>query len=176
MEIVIRQEEPADYPAVFDLIEAAFQPEPMSDHQEQFLVERLRRSSAFVSELSLVAEHDGVIVGHILLTKITIQNEDESFDSLALAPVSVLPLYQRKGVGGKLIREAHQRAKSLGFRSIVLLGHQDYYPRFGYEPASKYGIKLPFDVPEENCMVVELTPGGLNGVKGVVKYANEFFE
>jgi predicted N-acetyltransferase YhbS len=176
MEIVIRQEEPADYPAVFDLIEAAFQFEPMSDHREQYLVERLRQSSAFLPELSLLAEHDGEIIGHILLTKITIQNAEESDQSLALAPVSVLPQYQRKGVGGRLIGEAHRRAKSLGFQSVVLLGHQNYYPRFGYEPASKYGIKLSFDVPEENYMVIELTPGGLAGVKGIVKYPNEFFE
>lgn len=176
MGVVIRQEEPADYPTVFNLIEAAFQNEPMSDHREQFLVDRLRKSLAFVPELSLIAEHEGKIIGHILLTKISIQNGEESYESLALAPVSVLPQYQRQGVGRKLINEAHRRAKTLNFNSVVLLGHQDYYPRFGYETASKYGIKLPFDIPEENCMAIELTPGGLNGVKGVVKYPDEFVE
>ena len=176
MKISIRREEPTDYSAVFKLIEVSFQAELLSDHREGYLVERLRGSSAFVPELSLVAENDSKVIGHILLTKIIIQNHRKTYESLALAPVSVLPQYQRMGVGTKLITEAHERAKSLGFKSVVLLGHQDYYPRFGYELTSKYGIKLPFDIPEENCMIIELTEGGLEGVNGKVKYPNAFFE
>ncbi|MGB3586539.1 MAG: N-acetyltransferase [Tunicatimonas sp.] len=174
MEILIRREESTDYSAVFKLIEASFQDELLSDHREGYLVERLRGSSAFVPELSLVAENDSNVIGYILLTKIIIQNNRKIYESLALAPVSVLPQYQRMGVGTKLIAEAHERAKFLGFKSVVLPGHQDYYSRFGYELASKYGIKLPFDVPEENCMAIELIEGGLDGVIGEVKYPDEF--
>lgn len=148
----------------------------MSDHKEQFLVERLRKSSAFIPELSLVAEIGNKIVGHILLTKLKIKNDQNEFDSLALAPVSVLQEYQGKGVGKMLIEQAHKEAKRLGYKSIVLLGHEKYYPRFGYQQADKFGIKLPFEVPKENCMVIELMEGGLNGVRGTVEYPKEFNE
>ncbi|MEZ4939313.1 MAG: N-acetyltransferase [Saprospiraceae bacterium] len=175
MKITIRVENPEDHAAVFQVVEEAFKTMEFSDHDEQFLVERLRKSPAFVPELSLVAEYDHEVIGHILLTRITIKNGDQVFESLALAPVSVKPAFQRKGVGGKLILEAHKRAKALGFQSIILLGHADYYPRFGYEPTSKYGIKLPFEVPEEHCMVLALTENGLDGVHGMVEYPEAFF-
>jgi predicted N-acetyltransferase YhbS len=174
MEITIRKEEPKDFEIVFNLIKKAFESEQMSDHKEQFLVERLRKSDAFIPELSIVAESDGKIVGHILITKLKIKNEANEFDSLALAPVSVLPEFQGKGIGGKLIVEAHKKATEIGHKSIVLLGHEEYYPRFGYELADKFGIELPFEVPKENCMVIELIENGLNGVSGIVEYPKEF--
>ena len=174
--LTIRKENPEDFKTVFNLIEKAFENEQMSDHKEQFLVERLRKSDAFIPELSMVAEIDGKIVGHILTTKLEIKNKSTEFDSLALAPVSVLPEFQGKGIGGKLIFESHKKAKELGYTSIVLLGHENYYPRFGYEKAGKYGIELPFNVPKENCMVIELVGNGLNGVNGMVEYPKEFNE
>lgn len=172
----IRQEKTSDFKEVSSLIEKAFKTEQLSDHKEQFLVERLRKSEAFIPELSMVAVTDEKIVGHILLTKLKIKNKRNEFASLALAPVSVLPEYQKKGIGGSLIIEAHKKAKELGYKSIVLLGHEKYYPRFGYEQADKYGIDLPFEAPKENCMVIELTKNGLNGVSGTVKYPKEFIE
>jgi len=176
MEITIRQEKTADYKAVFEIIESAFKSEQFSDHTEQFLVERLRKSNAFVPELSIVAEIKHEIVGHILLTKLKIKNDQNQFDSLALAPVSVLPKYQGNGIGGMLIEKAHQTAKELGYQSIVLLGHEKYYPRFGYQQADKFGIELPFEAPKENCMVIELIEDGLKGVSGTVEYPKEFNE
>ena len=176
MKLTIRKEKPEDFKTVFNLIEKAFENEQMSDHKEQFLVKRLRKSNAFVPELSMVAETENKIVGHIMLTKIKIKNKSNEFDSLALAPVSVLPEFQGKGIGGKLIVESHKRAKELGHKSIVLLGHENYYPRFGYEQADKYGIELPFEVPKENCMVIELIENGLKGVNGIVAYPKEFNE
>ena len=176
MNIHIRQEEPADHPAVFRLIEEAFREEPMSDHTEQFLVERLRKSNAFIPELSLVAVDGGKIVGHILLTRIKIKNDLNEFDSLSLAPVSVLPAYQRQGIGSRLIEKAHEIAKGLGHTSVILIGHENYYPRFGYRPASQFGIRLPFDAPEANCLAIELTNKGLASVQGAVVYPSAFFE
>ena len=176
MEITIRQEKPNDFKSVFDLIKEAFKSMEMSDHKEQFLVDRLRKSSAFIPELSLVAEVENKIVGHILLTKLKIKNNQNEFESLALAPVSVLPDYQGKGIGGLLIKKSHRKAKELGYKSIVLLGHETYYPKFGYQQAYKFGIELPFDVPNENCMVIELIENGLNGVNGLVEYPKEFSE
>ncbi|MDQ8013963.1 MAG: N-acetyltransferase [Flavobacterium nitrogenifigens] len=176
MEIILRQENKNDFESVFHLIEKAFEKEEYSDHKEQFLVERLRKSDAFIPELSIVAEIDNEIVGHILFTKLQIKNESETFPSLALAPVSVLPEFQGKGIGSKLILHGHEIAKSLGYKSVILLGHQDYYPRFGYELCKKYKIKMPFDVPAENCMVIALVEDGLKGISGEVVYPSAFFE
>ncbi|MBE8712146.1 GNAT family N-acetyltransferase [Sphingobacterium hungaricum] len=137
----IRQENPGDYKAVFALLEHAFRNEVHSDHKEQFLVEDLRKSAQFIPELSLVAELENKIVGYILLTKIKIKNTENEYTSLALAPVAVHPDYQNQGIGAELIRHAHQKAKELNFDSIILLGHQDYYPKFGYKPAKS----IPLD-------------------------------
>ena len=175
MKINIRQETPSDYGVVSQIIEAAFRDDPHGDHTEHHLVERLRKSDEFIPELSLVAEVDGEIVGHILLTKIKIKNKQATFHSLALAPVSVKPSFQKKGIGAELIRAAHRKAKELGHQSIVLVGHENYYPKFGYELTSKYGIELPFEAPDENCMVIELEDGALQGVSGMVEYSQVFF-
>ncbi len=176
MKISIRQESECDYLDVFNLINKAFESEENSNPDEPCLVERLRKSDAFIPELSLVAEIDNNIIGHILLTKIKIKNKENEFNSLALAPVSVFPKYQGKGIGGLLIKQAHKKAKEFGFKSVIILGHETYYPRFGYQLTEKYGIQLPFEVPKENCMAVELVEGGLNNVCGLVEYPKEFFE
>lgn len=174
MNISIRQEEYKDYNSVFNVIELAFEKEELSDHREHFLVNRLRNSDAFIPELSLVAEMNHKVVGHILLTKLVIHNQIKSFPSLALAPVSVHPDYQGKGIGGKLILSAHKIAKELGYSSVILLGHADYYPRFGYKPTTNFNIQLPFEVPDENCMAVELYENSLKEVHGMVVYPKEF--
>lgn len=176
MDFKIRQEVKSDYPVVFDLIEQAFRNEILSDKKEQFLVERLRKSDGFIPELSLVAEANQKIVGYILLTKIIIETNTESVTSLALAPVAVLPAFQKKGIGGRLIEEAHRIAKELGYKSVILLGHENYYPKFGYHPLHHYDLSLPFEAPEENCMALELVPDALKNKKGKVSYPKEFFE
>jgi predicted N-acetyltransferase YhbS len=131
---------------------------------------------AFVPELSLVAEAAGKVVGYILFTRIHIQSEAGPVEALALAPVAVPPEFQHQGIGGRLILEGHRRALNLGFSAVLLLGHAGYYPRFGYRPACQFGIKLPFDVPDENCMALELRPEGLRGVHGEVLYSPPFYE
>ena len=176
MEITIRQEQKSDYQSVYELVELAFRDMVESDHSEHHLVERLRKSNAFIPELSLVAEVGSEIVGHILMTKVEIVSENKVTSALGLAPVSVLPPYQGKGIGGALIREAHKRAAELGYGSAVLLGHADYYPRFGYKKAIDFGIEFPFDVPHEYCMIIELLPDGLKDVHGVVRYSKPFME
>lgn len=158
----IRQEKEKDHKKVFELVEEAFRDMEYSDHQEHFLVEKLRGSDAFIPELSLVAEtENGDISGHILLTKLTIVNGAETFESLALAPVSVHPQFQNQGIGGQLILQGHSIAKELGYSSVILIGHENYYPKFGYEKTSNFGISFPFEVPEANGMAVELTKDGL---------------
>ena len=176
MNINIRKEKESDYKVVFELTEKAFASLEISNHDEQFLVERLRKSDVFIPELSIIAEYNGKVVGHILLTKLKIVNKENQFESLSLAPVSVLPEFQNKGIGGRLIEAAHQKAKELGYKSVILVGHENYYPRFGYELASKYGITFSFEVPDINAMAIELERGALKNISGEVRYPKEFFE
>lgn len=167
--IEIRKEQKSDYEEVYNVVKTAFEKAKESDGNEQDLVVALRKSSNFIPELSLVAKKDNKIVGYILFTKIQIGKYEE----LALAPLAVLPEYQRQGIGSKLIKEGHKIAKEMGYHYVVVLGSDKYYPKFGYEKASKYGIKPPFDVPDENFMVIKLNDLR-KGIKGTVKYAKEF--
>ncbi|WP_426474740.1 GNAT family N-acetyltransferase [Chryseobacterium balustinum] len=178
--ITLRTEEEKDYKKVFEIVEQAFKTLEYSDHQEHFLVEKLRKSHNFIPELSIVADFvnddtgEKELVGHILFTKISIESDSESFESLALAPVSVKPEYQNQGIGGHLIAFGHLIAQEMGYKSVVLVGHEKYYPKFGYRRASKFGITFPFDVPVENGMAIELVDNGLKNIKGIVKYPKEF--
>ncbi len=176
MELKLRQERPADFKIISKIIQAAFENDQFSDSKEHTLVEKLRLIDAYIPELSIIAEVNKEIVGHIILSKIKIKNKENSYDSLALAPVSVHPSFQKRGIGGLLINESHRIAKKIGYKSIVLLGHEKYYPKFGYQLAKKYGITLPFEVPDENCMAIELVENGLKGVSGMVEYSTAFNE
>ena len=111
-----------------------------------------------------------------MFTKLIIKNGEKENLSLALAPLSVLPQYQNKGIGSKLIIESLKIAENLAFKSVIVLGHDKYYPRFGFKPASIWGIKAPFEVPDESFMALELMDGSLDGITGTVVYAKEFFE
>lgn len=170
--MIIRQEKESDKNKVYDVIKSAFENEEISDHDEHNLVNRLRTSDNFVPELSIVAKHNGDIVGHILFTEIKVGDSV----LLTLAPVSVAPSMQGKKIGTKLIVEGHKVAKEKGYKGCVVLGHDKYYPKFGYQVASKFNIKAPFEVPDKNFMAIELLEGGLQGISGVVEYAKEFFE
>jgi len=173
----IRKENSFDHNWVIQLTEKAFETLEISEHNEGQLVEKLRKAPTFIDELSLVAELNGQVVGHILFTPIVIENGTQQFQSLILAPVSVLPEYQKMGIGGQLICAGHQRAKELGFQSAILLGHPEYYPRFGYKPASTYGIKTQIPLPSDDVfMAIEITEGGLAGVSGMVIFPPEFGE
>lgn len=165
----IRQENIKDYKEVYNVIKTAFETAEHSDGNEQDLVVALRNGDGYIPELSLVAETNGQIVGYILFTKIKIGKYVE----LALAPLAVLPEYQRQGVGSKLIKEGHKIAKSLGYHYSIVLGSENYYSKFGYIPAIQYEIKAPFDVTNENFMAIKLNNTNIE-IKGMVKYAKEF--
>ncbi len=165
----IRQENKKDYAEVYNVIKKAFMSAEHCDGNEQDLVVNLRESNNFIPELSLVAIDDNKIVGYILFTKIRIGKYEE----LALAPLAVLPEYQKQGIGKKLIEEGHKKAKKLGYQYSIVLGSERYYPKLGYVPASQYGIKAPFEVPNENFMAIELNNTDVE-ITGVVEYAKEF--
>ncbi|MGO0062993.1 GNAT family N-acetyltransferase [Brevibacillus fluminis] len=176
MHISIREERAEDYKQTEGVVKSAFAAVEISDKNEHELVARIRRSAAFLPELSLVAidTEKEEIVGHLLLSKIGIRNGEQVAPSLALAPVSVAPDYQNQGVGKLLIRHALQKAKELGYDSVIVLGHPRYYPKFGFKPASFWGIKAPFEIPDEVFMAVELNENALDRVSGVVEYSSAF--
>lgn len=165
----IRQETEEDYEEVYNVIKTAFETAEHKEGNEQDLVAQLRKSNNFIPELSLVAVKNNKIVGHILFTKVKIGEYEE----LALAPLSILPEYQRQGIGKKLIEIGHKKAKELGYHYSVVLGSKAYYPKSGYVPASKYGIKAPFEVQNENYMAIKLNNIDKE-ISGIVEYAKEF--
>lgn len=171
MEIVIRQEKPEDYALVYEINEIAF-----GQNSEAKLVEALRKNKdVFIPELSLIALYKGEVMGHILFTKITILTTDGQYkESLALAPMAVLPQMQLKGIGSALIKQGLKKARDLGFTSVIVLGHPAYYTKFGFTSASYYGIRPPFEVPENAFMAIELIEGALKESEGVVYYSKEF--
>ncbi|PEP06908.1 N-acetyltransferase [Bacillus wiedmannii] len=173
--VTIRQEQQSDYKKTEEVVQQAFLKEEFSDKTEHELVSRIRKCDAFIPELSIVAVNEE-IVGHILLSKIKIEQGATSVESLALAPVSVARGYQKKGIGGKLIGVALEKAKELGYGAVVVLGHPEYYPKFGFKKASEWNIKAPFEVSDEVFMVMELSENALQGVEGIVQYSSAFAE
>ncbi|MBS4192861.1 N-acetyltransferase [Bacillus sp. FJAT-49705] len=178
MNFIIRKEQESDYDSTEKVVKTAFASADHSDQNEHKLVLRIRLSNVFIPELSLVAagKDNDEILGHILLSKVLIGNGNKKTGSLALAPISVLPDYQNKGIGKSLIQGALQKAKELGFQSVIVLGHPEYYPKFGFRKSSLWQIKAPFDVPEEALMAIELQKGSLDNASGVVEYPSVFFE
>jgi predicted N-acetyltransferase YhbS len=166
--MIIRQEKNEDFKSIYEINYQAFK-----QKNESELIERIRSSKNFVPELSLIAEKNGKIVGHILLSKIKIKGEKE-YESLILAPLAVLPELQKQGIGEKLITEGLRKAKELGFSSVIVVGHKDYYPKYGFEKASKWNIKCSFKVPDEAFMAIELNIGALAEKSGIVEFPKEF--
>lgn len=167
--IEIRQENKNDYEEVYNVVKYAFETAEHSDGNEQDLVVELRKSNNFIPELSLVAIKDNKIVGYILFTKIKLGEYEE----LALAPLGILPKYQKQGIGSKLIKQGHDIAKKMGYHYSIVLGSEKYYSKFGYIPAIEYEIKAPFEVPSKNFMAIKLNDTDKK-INGIVEYAKEF--
>ncbi|MCW3467048.1 GNAT family N-acetyltransferase [Chitinophaga nivalis] len=165
--LIIRAATPQDYEAVFNVNKQAFQRE-----DEALLVNELRSSQSFIPALSLVAVTNGIITGYILFTAMTIAQTTHQV--VGLAPVAVLPAYQGLGIGGALIRKGLEIASTLGYEAAIVLGHEHYYPKFGFAPAIQWGILPPVELPANNFMAVALQPGALEHISGVAQYAPEF--
>jgi putative acetyltransferase len=167
MTIHIRPETPADAPAIFHVHQRAF-----GRDNEARLVNKLRGENAIT--LSLAAQMDEAIVGHILFSPVTIRDSETEWQALGLGPVAVLPEFQNQGIGSKLIRAGLAELKMRGHGVVIVLGHAEYYPRFGFQPTQPFGIRWEIDVPAEVFMLTELTPGALRGRRGVVRYHPAF--
>ena len=167
---------------------------------EKELVRKLRVGKTYVKDLSLVADIDVNLasailfkkssnqfelvsdsmrkqIGYIMLTEVSIQNDEGKLYNegiLALAPVSVVPAFQKMGVGKKMIETSIKKAKQLGYSLIIVLGHKEYYSKFGFETSKKYDITSPFNVPDENFMILKLNDFS-NEIRGLVVYPDEFY-
>jgi putative acetyltransferase len=159
----IRDERPEDIAAVRELNLKAFgQPD------EADIVDKLRSDCPKL--LSLVAEDQGRIVGHILFSPVTLERPEDTVEGMGLAPMAVLPELQRKGIGSKLVEEGLKRGRSAGWPFVVVLGHPEYYPRFGFEPARPKGIRCQWEVPDNVFLVLTFVAG----LTGLARYRPEF--
>ena len=138
---------------------------------EADLVDALRQQASPL--ISLVAEENAKVVGHIMFSPVSFLDHHD-LKVMALAPMAVAPMQQRKGIGSALVRAGLDQCRQLNCAAVVVLGHPEYYPRFGFSPASRFGIDSEYDVPEEVFMAMELQPGALNGMKGTVRFHSAF--
>jgi putative acetyltransferase len=161
--IEIREERPRDVAAIRDVNRQAF-----GGSDESAIVDALRANGAAL--LSLVATLDDRVVGHIMYSPAVVS----AVAGAALGPVAVLPECQRKGIGTRLIEAGTRKIKEQACPFIIVVGHAAYYPRFGFRPASSYGITCEFDVPDEVFMVLVLNDAAMHGVGGVARYRPEF--
>lgn len=165
---VVRGDKKADAGEVLRVNREAFGRDAEAD-----LVDALARNGK--EAVSLVAEVDGRVVGHILFTRVCIECPNRCLQAVGLAPVSVLPEVQGRGVGSMLVRAGLHRCRSEGYGAAVVLGHPAYYPRFGFVPASRFGLRWEQDGPKDAFMAMELRAGYLKGWDGgVVRYQPEF--
>lgn len=167
MKMIIRKEEPGDVQTIRGIPVEAFGTEA-----EANLVDALRSSG--VPIIFLVAEEDGIVRGHISFSPVMLVGGSPGISLAGLAPMAVLPEYQRRGIGSKLVENGLQLCRQAGYAAVVVLGHPGYYSRFGFIPSARYGITSEYAVPEELFMVKELRDGVLSGQKGIIKYHEAF--
>ncbi|UEX89987.1 GNAT family N-acetyltransferase [Staphylococcus ratti] len=166
-----------DYAPSLEMVQEAFKDVPESDGNEQELVRKLRLEPEYHFELEVIAKNEaGEVIGHALCSPIQIEAENERYEALALAPVSVKKAYQRKGLGKALIQALEERAQELEYTTIVVLGHPDYYAALGYEVAAEHGISTPFEVPDNFVRVKFLWDTLEDTPHGQVIYPSPFFE
>jgi putative acetyltransferase len=162
----IRVERLEDVPGVRAVNLAAF-----DTATEANLVDALRIQACPI--VSLVAVDGSEIAGHILFSPVTLAAAP-GLRASGLAPMAVTPARQKHGIGSALVREGLERCRQAGFVAVVVLGHAGYYPRFGFQPASRFGLRSEYDVPDEVFMAMELEPGSLQGLSGIVRYHPAF--
>lgn len=165
--ITIRQEQIGDADGIRKINRRAF-----GGNAEADLVDRLRESCR--DAISLVAQDAERLIGHILFTPVDIEASRQGLSGMGLAPMSVLPECQRQGVGSRLVESGLDLVRAAGHPFVVVLGHSEYYPRFGFVPASQYQIACEFDVPDDLFMILILDEDGLTNPSGVAKYHSAF--
>ncbi len=167
--MTIRPERPEDASRIREVHQRAF-----GQPAEAELVEKLRASGC--ESLSLVADDD-TVVGHILFTPLVVEGPERRVVGMGLAPMAVLPDRQRQGIGSQLVTLGLEVLRARGCPFVVVVGHPEYYPRFGFEPASKHGLASQWEgMPDAAFMVLVLDVGAMAGATGVARYREEFNE
>lgn len=168
--VFIREEHCNDILEIQKLHQLAF-----GGDSEANLVSELRKTNFYTSELSLVATKDGVVVGHILFTRIVVKDGKHTFPAIALAPLAVAPDYQKQGIGKDLVKAGLEKCRYMGNKLVIVLGDPKYYSRFGFELASNHDIIPPNGFPEEAFMVCKLTDSDID-IHGTVQYPRQFLD
>ncbi len=168
--MIIRQEKSSDFQGIHNLVKVAFQTAKVANGNEQEYVNKLRANSNYIPELALVAEEDGKLVGHIMVTKTWITTVGSKVESLLLAPLSVALAYRKRGIGSELVKASFELAKTLGYTAVFVVGDPAFYGRFGFKSSVLFGIKHVPEIPDEYVMVYELSNGALAGVIGTVTF------
>lgn len=161
--IQVRQENPEDIRAIDVVHLSAFEGD-----DEVGLIGALRSSSGYVSELSLVAEFNGRIVGHVMLTKVRLLQGSKNVDILALAPMAVVPSQSHRGIGSELVQAGIEQARQAGYKAIAVVGHPEFYQRFGFEKSSKWGLETNLSVSNDLLTACELKSGTLKDGGNVI--------
>ena len=167
MQVTIREETPEDVIAIRQVNEEAFR-----QPQEARLIDLLRAHGTVL--LSLVAAVDDRVVGHILYSPVRLGSGAREVQGAGLGPIAMLPEFQRKGLGSKLIGEGTRRLRESGCPFIVVLGHPEYYPRFGFVAASRHGVRCQWKVRDEAFMLLPLDASRLSAMSGLARYCDEF--
>jgi predicted N-acetyltransferase YhbS len=152
------------------LVQTAFQTANVSNGDEQNFVNRLRASDNYLPELALVAEAEGQLLGHIMLTRTFLTTPKGQFPLLLLGPVAVVLEHRKQGIGTALIEAACQRARAFGHQAVILVGDPDFYHRFGFQPAAAFGIANANEIPDPYVLVRELAPGALANLRGTITF------
>lgn len=166
--MLIRAEEKKDLASMHAVNVSAFETPAEAD-----LVDRLRDQAQPIVSLVAEDEEDNAIVGHIMFSPVTLRGYPE-LKIMGLGPMAVLPRHQGQGIGSALVQTGLKQCRQIGFGAVVVLGHPEYYPRFGFVPSTRFGIGCEYDVPEEVFMALELDDGYLDGASGKVEYHAAF--
>lgn len=167
--MLIRQEIPADYEKVFNLVTLSFASSAYSDGTEADYLNKIRKKATFIPELSLITETiNGEIIGQIVLYQTTITATDKEYVELVLSPICVHPQYFKQGIARRMMQTAFSIAKELGYQAVFLCGDPDFYRKIGFKPTYEFDILHIKDNNAEWSMVIELNDGSLQHIIGTI--------
>ena len=165
MDLSIEPEKESEYPLIYELVKSAFETAQNAEGDEHDYVNQLRKTDNYIPELSFTVKDKTRIIGHIMLTRMSIDRGNIKLEALLLSPVCVQLEYRNMGIGSKLIEFALSKAKGMGFKAVFLVGDSPLYAKLGFISIVNFRIKTSNPIPEEYALAMELEKGYL-GVKG----------
>ncbi|MCK5775864.1 MAG: N-acetyltransferase [Bacteroidales bacterium] len=165
MQIKIKRIKKQDFEEVDMLLKISFEREYAVN-----MFHKMIETELLIPELTRIARINNQIIGVLISGSAEIKKGKKSIDTISLTMIAVIPAYQNLGIGGELIQNAFDKARSLNYQSVIVMGDEDYYPRFGFKPTTEFNIICPFDISDQNFMAKELFPDALSKHSGTVKY------